>query len=165
MLKNTGIISEQELEIALPPQERLNKGPVAILECIQDIPCDPCIAACPFKAISMAEGITSRPVLDFDKCTGCGSCIPKCPGLAIFVVNKNFSENTSTVALSYEMFPLPEKGDEIMALDRSGKESCKAKVTKVQAPPAFDKTAIVTIEIPSEKIMDIRGIKLLKGGA
>ena len=162
MLKNTGVISDEELKIALPPDERLNKGPVAIFECLQDIPCDPCVSSCKFKAISMADGITSRPVLNFDKCTGCGACIPRCPGLAIFVVNKKFSELTSSLSLSYEMYPLPEKGDKLMALNRAGEDVKIVDVIRVLSPDAYDKTAVVTIEIPSDKIMEIRGIRFLR---
>lgn len=164
MLKNTGIISDQELEIALPSAERFQKGPVAILECIQDIPCDPCVSSCPFQAITMAEGITSRPALDFAKCTGCGVCIPKCPGLAIFVVNKGFTDKTATISLSYELFPLPEKDGEVMALDRAGQEVQKSRVVRVQSAPAFDKTAIITIEVPICESMNVRGLRLLKKG-
>ena len=30
-----------------PSDERFAKGPVAICECVQEIPCNPCEAACP----------------------------------------------------------------------------------------------------------------------
>jgi Fe-S-cluster-containing hydrogenase component 2 len=164
MLKNDGIITYEELKACLPPENRYEKGPVAIIECLQDIPCDPCVLACPVKAIEMKEGITTRPNLNFDKCTGCGVCVPKCPGLAIFIVNKKAENEKANLTMSYELLPLPEKNQEVIALDRSGKDVCKAKVVKVLNPVAFDKTATVTIEIPSNKIHDIRGLKVMQGG-
>lgn len=160
MLKNTGIITPAELESALPPQARLEKGPVAIIECLQDIPCDPCVSACPVNAIQMQSGITDKPQLIFETCTGCGACVPKCPGLAIFIVNMKHTQGMATLSLSYELLPVPTKGDEVTALDRAGKAVCRAKVVRVINPPAYDRTAVVTIEIPANQINDIRAIRV-----
>jgi len=161
MLKNTGIITSEELKPVLPPQNRLEKGPVAIIECLQDIPCDPCVSACPVKAIQMQSGITDRPQLDFETCTGCGACVPKCPGLAIFIVNmKHNVPGKALLSMSYELLPVPAKDQEVDALDRTGKFVCKAKIARVINPPAYDRTAVVTIEVPADRINDIRAIKV-----
>ncbi len=161
MLKNTGIITSDELKPVLPAQTRLEKGPVAIIECLQDIPCDPCVSACPVKAIKMQSGITDRPQLNFETCTGCGACVPKCPGLAIFIVNmKHNVPGKALLSMSYELLPVPAKDQEVDALDRTGKFVCKAKVARVINPPAYDRTAVVTIEVPADRINDIRAIKV-----
>ena len=161
MLKNTGIITSEELKPVLPAQTRLEKGPVAIIECLQDIPCDPCVSACPVKAIQMQSGITDRPQLNFETCTGCGACVPKCPGLAIFIVNmKHNVAGKALLSMSYELLPVPAKDQEVDALDRAGKFVCKAKVARVINPPAYDRTAVVTIEVPADRINDIRAIKV-----
>ncbi len=161
MLKNTGIPTAEELKNVMPPPARLAKGPVAIIECLQDIPCDPCVSACPVQAIQMQSGITDRPQLNFDKCTGCGACVPKCPGLAIFIVNMQHKvAGMATLSLSYELLPIPAKDSEVDALDRSGKFLCRAKVIRVINPPAYDRTAVVTIEVPADRINDIRAIRV-----
>lgn len=160
MLKNTGIITPEELKAVLPPEARLAKGPVAIIECLQDIPCDPCVSACPVNAIKMQTGITDKPQLEFDKCTGCGACLPKCPGLAIFVVNMKHTAGMATLSMSYELLPLPVKGQEVTALDRAGKAVCQVKVLRVINPPAYDRTAVITIEIPADKTNEIRAIRV-----
>ncbi|MGM0600006.1 MAG: 4Fe-4S binding protein [Candidatus Rifleibacteriota bacterium] len=164
MLINDGIISIEELKTVLPPEERLNKGPVAIVECMQDIPCDPCVYACPVKAIKMREGITDKPVLDFEKCTGCGLCVAKCPGLAIFIVNKNISPGKASVSMSYELLPLPAKDEMVTLLDRAGNEKGEGRVLRVVNPPANDKTAVVTVEVPEDQMMEIRAIRVKSGG-
>ena len=73
------------MENVSPCEERVTRGGCAILECFQKIPCDPCVDACPHGAITIEGNINDMPVLDFDKCNGCGLCVSKCPGLAIFV--------------------------------------------------------------------------------
>jgi len=160
MLKNDGIITPEELAPVLPPPRRLEKGPVAIIECLQDIPCDPCVSACPTKAIKMKEGITDKPLLDFEACTGCGLCIAKCPGLAIFVINMKHSAGKATVSMSYELLPVPEKDQEVTALDRAGKVVGKVKVVRVINPPAYDRTAVVTVEVPADQVNNIRAIRV-----
>jgi len=73
----TGSPSIEELEKSpgFPSKKRLLKGPVAVIECVQEIPCDVCGSACPFGAIKVAS-ISSLPELDEEKCTGCETCTP-----------------------------------------------------------------------------------------
>lgn len=146
-----------------PSEERFNKGPVAVIECTQEIPCNPCEFACPFGAISVGEPITNRPVLDEEKCIGCGVCIAKCPGLAIFVVDKTYSDEMASISFPYEFLPLPEKGEEVIAVDRSGEAVCKARVIKIDLSKKNDRTAVLSITVPREKSDVVRSIKRLKG--
>ncbi len=160
-LINTGYLTYDELnEIQkLPTEDRYAKGPVAVIECVQEIPCNPCEAACAFGAIEIGEPITTLPTLDGEKCTGCGICASKCPGLAIFIVNKVYSETTATVAFPYEYNPTPVVGDEVKGLNRKGEVLCDAKVVKVMNPKSFDHTPVVTIEIPKELADEVRNMK------
>ena len=163
MLKNDGIPSPEELKDILPSKERFEKGPVAIIECFQDIPCDPCVSACPSHAISMQAGITDKPNLNAQKCTGCRLCIAGCPGLAIFVVDMTHSKNTATLSLPYELLPLPKVGEIVKGLDRSGKAVCEVKVLNVLSAKKFDKTNVITVELPKAHAMNVRAIKVEKG--
>lgn len=160
-LINTGYLTYEELaEIQkLPTQERYESGAVAVIECVQEIPCNPCEAACAFKAIKIGEPITTLPTLQHEKCTGCGICASKCPGLAIFIVDKTYSETTATVGFPYEYHPTPSVGDIVSGLNRKGEIVCEAKVVKVMNPKSFDHTPIVTIEIPKELADDVRNMK------
>ena len=128
-VKFCGALSAAELAAVLPPPERTAQGPVAVIECVQQIPCNPCEQACPFGAIVVGEDITALPRLDREKCRGCGLCLSKCPGLAIFLVDAAQPDGTALVALPYEYLPLPEPGATVDATDREGRFVVKAVVT------------------------------------
>ncbi len=158
MLERTGIPTDDDLEKVIPDKKRLAKGPVVIIECFQKIPCDPCAISCKLGAIKPFEDINDLPVVDFDKCTGCGICISSCPGLAIFVIDVNYSEKISLIKLPHEMLPLPEKGEEVYALDRDGSILGKAKVVRVLK--IKNKTHIISLEVPKSMVMKVRSIKV-----
>jgi len=159
-LEKDGVLSPEELAKlpGMPSEERLEQGAVAVIECAQEIPCNPCEEACPKGAIRVGEPITNLPVLASDKCTGCGLCIPVCPGLAIFVVDMTYSDREATLQLPYEFLPLPEKGEMVTALDREGRAVCSARVVKVLNPKKFDHTPVITIAVPKDQAMNVRNI-------
>lgn len=162
-LATVGYLSGDELLKVLPPQERMEKGPVAVIECIQDIPCNPCEAACPFHAIQVGQPITSLPVIARDLCIGCGACVTQCPGLAIFIVDASLPGDMGSIQLPYEYYPRPNIGDVVIGLDRGGRAVTEVKVLKAFASPKADRTVVVTIEAPKSTLNAIRGIRL-KGG-
>lgn len=158
-----GYPSEHELRIApgTPSMARLQKGPCAVIECVQYIPCNPCETACPFGAITIGDNIINLPVLDAEKCNGCGTCIAKCPGLAIFTVNMTYGENKASVEFPYEYIPLPQEGDIVDAVNRRGTVVCKAEVIRVRSSAAFVNTCVVQLSIPKEYANQIRSMKRL----
>jgi Fe-S-cluster-containing hydrogenase component 2 len=143
----------------------VKNGPCAVIECPQEIPCNPCEPACPRGAITVGTPITNVPVLDASKCTGCGQCIAACPGLAIFVVNHSHSGSEATVAFPYEYLPLPRVGDIVRGVDRTGTPRCDARVVSVVSPPRYDHTAVITVAAPKDLACEIRSIARLRGGA
>jgi Fe-S-cluster-containing hydrogenase component 2 len=149
--EKTGVLSTQDLQV--PSEKQLQKG-VAILECVQEIPCNPCVESCPVRAISMKD-INAPPVNDFEKCIGCTKCVGVCPGLAIFVVK--ISGEKAFVTIPYEFVPIPQVGDTVKALDRTGEIRSDALVKKVMKQ---GKTMVITIEIEKDLAMDIRNIRV-----
>ncbi|KPJ49449.1 4Fe-4S ferredoxin [candidate division TA06 bacterium DG_26] len=162
MIEKTGIPTQEDLERISPCKDRFRKGGCAVLECFQEIPCDPCVDACPRGAIRIEGNINNIPVLDFDKCNGCGLCVSRCPGIAIFVVNWNYSEKEGLVMIPYEFLPLPKKGDIVDGLDRTGRKVCDARVVRVLNREAQDRTAIISLAVPKEYVMRVRNIRMRK---
>lgn len=158
MLEKTGIPTDDDLEKVIPDKKRLVRGPVVTIECFQRIPCDPCAISCKLGAIKPFKDINDLPMVDFDKCTGCGICISSCPGLAIFVIDMNYSDEKSLIKLPHEMIPLPEKGEDVYALDRAGSILGKVKVVRVLK--IKNKTNIISLEVPKSMVMKVRSIKM-----
>lgn len=156
MLENTGVPSNENVLEVTPSKERLAKGPIAVFECFQKIPCNPCQKACPSGAIKELIDINDRPQVDNDKCTGCGICVSKCPGLAIFIVDETYSDTEALVKLPYEFLPIPEEGSFVTALDREGHPVCRAQVQKVLNTKFQDRTAVISLIVPKEFSMEVR---------
>ena len=149
--EQSGVLSIKDL--CLPSEKQLEKG-VAITECIQDIPCDPCVDSCPVDAISMKD-INAPPVVDYDACIACGQCVGVCPGLAIFVVKKRGEHGLLT--LPYEFLPIPEKDEVVYTIDRNGKKIGKGVVKRVKKQ---GKTMVVTVELNAKDLMNARHIQV-----
>lgn len=169
MEKKSGVIYDgyptmEEIKAAngWPTEERFTQGPVAIAECVQEIPCNPCEGACPFHAITVGEPITNTPQIDRGKCTGCGMCVAACSGLAIFVVDKTYSETEATISFPFEYLPLPEKGDVVDALSRGGEFVCKGTVVRVMNPVRNDHTPVITMAVPKAHIDEVRTMRRLR---
>ncbi|MCK4512357.1 4Fe-4S binding protein [bacterium] len=157
--RRDGILRSEGLSQLSPPPARLKAGPVVIIECVESIPCNPCVQACPKDAIIIEGDINNTPTVDYDKCNGCGLCISACPGLAIFVVDAGRSDGIGVVVLPYEYTPLPEKGEIVSASDRAGETVCDALVVRVADAKAFDRTPLISIEVPVEHVMAVRHFK------
>ena len=160
MLVETGIATKEDLASRTPADERFAKGPVVVVECFQEIPCNPCVDACKFGAITKPNDINDLPVVDFDKCNGCGLCVAECPGLAIFIVDKTYSETHSVVRMPYEFIPVPGKGQLVYGLDRAGEERGRFEVVRVMSGGAKNMTYIISLAVPHELAMEIRSIKI-----
>ena len=132
----------EELQVVEGPRGKLR----AIIECPQAIPCNPCETSCPSGAISVGGNINGIPYIDYDKCTGCGICVMKCPGLAIFLIQEK--DDYSLVGIPYELLPLPEKGQKVNLLDKEGKIVGKGEIENVILNKR-DKTHIVYLKVPS----------------
>lgn len=162
-LATKGYLSPEEVRClpALPTWERICQGPVAVIECVQDIPCDPCTTTCRFSAITIGGDITDLPMLDASKCTGCGNCVFGCPGLAIFIVDGSPEGQLGKVSFPHEYLPLPTAGQQVQVVNRAGEVICEGNVEKVLSTKASDKTPVIQVWVPKDLLMEARGIKRL----
>jgi Fe-S-cluster-containing hydrogenase component 2 len=156
MLDKTGIPDKSNIEDITPPKERLEKGPVAVFECFQRIPCNPCQTSCVRGAIKVLEDINDRPKADHDICSGCGLCVSRCPGLAIFIVDESYSETEALIKLPFEFLPLPKEDSFVTGLNREGRPVCRAKVIQVLNTKSQDRTPVITLAVPKEFSMVVR---------
>ena len=158
-LRQTGVPSADQVEGAYPSPRLREKGPVAVFECFDPIPCDPCYASCPSGAVREFRDINDLPQLDQEKCTGCGICVARCPGLAVFVVQERYDGCRGLVKLPHEFLPLPEPGQTVDALDRSGRVLGPAEVVRVVGARRGD-TPVVWIALDRGLVRDARCIRL-----
>lgn len=149
MLAKNGFLDlEEVMDIpGFPGMETLKNKKCAVIECKQNIPCNPCESACPHHAITIGNPITNLPVVDSEKCIGCGLCVAQCPGQACFLVDMS-KEEYDTVTLPYEYYPLPEKNQEVYGLGRDGKYLVKAEVLRVVLTKKNDRTAVIEVKVP-----------------
>ncbi|MCD6436518.1 MAG: 4Fe-4S dicluster domain-containing protein [Clostridiales bacterium] len=162
MFNYNGVPTKEMLSSVFPTEERINKGPVAVIECFREIPCNPCATACKIGAIRPFEDINDLPNINNEECTGCGMCVSACPGLAIMIVDGSKSKENIIFRIPFEFRPLPSMGDIVDGLDRSGKKICDVKVIKVQNLSYQDKTPIIHVEVSREYLYDFRNIRVVK---
>ena len=144
----------------VPSEEKRRTGLVPIIECTQNIPCNPCQDACRNGCIKVGDSITLLPsVNESVRCTGCGMGVANCSGQAIFLLDENYAPGYAAVSLPYEFYPLPAAGDKGNALDRSGKTVGEAEVVSVRNSKANDETAVLTMKVPAELAMKARFFK------
>lgn len=157
-LESTGIASREMFEKKLPTAERRAKGPYVVMECYEEIPCNPCVTSCKFNAVKM-ESLNKCPEVVFDACTGCGSCVARCPGLACFVINETVGDGKIDITIPYEQVPVPKKGDVVDALGRDGAVVGKAEIVRVLSNEKMDHTVVITMRVDADLLYDARYIR------
>lgn len=106
------------------------------------------------------QDINDRPEIDHERCNGCALCVANCPGLAIFVVDESYRPGSALVKLPFELHPLPARAASVDLLNRAGAVIGEGKVVMVQNPKAFDRTAVIHVEVPQGLAQEVRNIRL-----
>ena len=157
-LLECGYVADSEIERY--PGVTHMEGVHPVIECTQNIPCNPCQDVCPKKCITIGNNITALPVVDSkSQCIGCGMCVAACSGQAIFLIQEDIGDGMGTVTIPYEFLPLPEKGQIGIALGRDGQPVCKAEVLDIKSSNAFDHTNLLTMKVPRDMVMRARFFK------
>jgi ferredoxin len=142
------------------------EGVFPVFHCTQEIPCNPCTAACPQGLIEIDEAdIRKLPSFigdEVDKvCVGCEKCVTICPGLAVTLVDYRKQRSEAIVTIAYEFLRESiEVGDLVTVLDAEGQTLGNVEVTSVRAVKAFDRTIAVKVRAPREYAKRIAGIQI-----
>jgi len=125
-----------------------------LIDCPEEIPCNPCETACPVGCIAVGDDITALPVLTGKDCSGCGRCIAVCPGLAVRIVDLD----REVIAIPYEYLPLPETGMQLPVVDVTGAEIGIGTVVRITRPLRSDPTRVMHLKVAGEIAAEARGI-------
>ncbi len=165
-LKRNGVLTLEELRqrAGYPTAEQFEKGPTVVIECVEEIPCNPCEMACPRHAITVGNPITNLPMIAHESCVACGLCISACPGLAIYIKDWTHSPQRASISFPYEYVPLPAVGDQVDMVNRKGEPLCKGRILKVLNGKANKSTAVITAEFDRAFFYDVVNMRPLKEG-
>ncbi len=157
MIEKTIVPDKETIKSRFPNKKVLTR-PKAIIECYQEIPCNPCETSCPFDAIIIGEDINTIPKIDYDKCTGCGICVYSCPGLAI--MNVMIKNGKAYFKVPYELLPLPKVDEVWLACNRHGEVITKCKIEQVMPPKKTNyKTALITVSVEQPYLYEFSTIR------
>jgi len=133
-----------------------------LLDCPQDIPCNPCEVSCQFGAIVVGAKINQPPDVDLDKCTGCGQCVGHCPGRAIRLVKIDAGDGPdgplSEVRIPWEFFPTPEIGTSVTVCDKNGDAIGQGVVARVLGTKTKNDCTILSLKVPRAIAASVRSV-------
>ena len=107
------------------------------------------------------KDINDQPEIDYDKCTGCGMCVAKCPGLACFVIDLTYSEDKALLKIPYEMSPMPEKKSRVLCLNRVGEVVSEGIVENI-TEPFKDSTKILHVSVNKALVDQVRSVRVVE---
>lgn len=163
-LKKTGAPSLKELKSTpgFPPEEALKQGPLAVIECVQEIPCNPCETACPKGAIEVGRPITRLPVLLAEKCQGCGLCVAACPGLAVYIMDYTYEAERALISFAFEYLPLPARGETVTMINRLGEPVCPGEIVRINRSRRNDRTTVISAAFDKRHFPEVVSMERLR---
>ena len=130
-----------------------------LIRCVQEIPCNPCEAACPDGLISLGDSIMNLPRFE-GACLGCGACVRVCPGLAIALLVDDYdvTEEKALLMLPYEFdldrLPL---GGEVQTVGMLGEAVGTGTVIAWREREEQDRRHLVMVEVPDAHKLKVAG--------
>ena len=143
------------------PQE-LDAPVYPLLRCVQEIPCDPCIEACPHDLITMEGSILALPEFA-GVCEGCAKCVLACPGLAINLVCNDYdpSGEKALLMLPFEFTgSVIPWGNEVTTTDIDGNRIGTGKVVAVREREDQDRRKLLLLEVPFADRLQVAGFRI-----
>jgi thioredoxin reductase/Fe-S-cluster-containing hydrogenase component 2/bacterioferritin-associated ferredoxin len=141
---------------------REEEGIMPIFHCRQEVPCNPCVTACPEGAIKTErDEITGLPyIIDVSLCKGCLNCVFVCPGLATTLVDYRKDEKQPIVTLPYEIWrEKVEVGEKVAVTDVDGAILGYYPVEKVlSSQKKYPGTLLVQVRVEKDVAKEAVGI-------
>jgi sarcosine oxidase subunit alpha len=135
-----------------------------IIRCLQEIPCNPCIEACPKGAIEIKAGtLTGQPSFEAGSCLGCAECVVTCPGLAIILVDEGYDKHRkrALLTLPYELDrDMIQAGDEVTTTGLEGERIGTGTVIAYKNADSQDRRGLVMLDVPFEDRHSVASFRL-----
>jgi NADPH-dependent 2,4-dienoyl-CoA reductase/sulfur reductase-like enzyme/ferredoxin len=146
-------------------QEKQELKIYPIIRCVEEIPCNPCVDACPVGSILIPDDpIMGFPIFKGD-CTACGRCVAICPGLAINMIKPDYNTERKTSLLTFP-FELEigelASGSKVVTVDMEGNRIGEGTIVRFRKSPIPDQRKLVSIEVPKTEAFDVAGFYLLE---
>jgi sarcosine oxidase subunit alpha len=135
-----------------------------LIQCVQEIPCNPCTEVCPRRLIKIEDGtLTGLPRFEGDACLGCAQCVVVCPGLAITLVDEGYDPTRKRVLLTLPL-ELPqnavEVGNEFTTVGSEGETVGTGKVIAFRDALSQDRRRLILLEVPFEDRLRVAGMRV-----
>ena len=135
-------------------------GVYPILNCVQEIPCNPCSTICPKNAIVIEGNLMNLPKFT-GECIGCEMCVAICPGLAITLVDWRKGEPVVTIPFEFED-NVVKVGDIVDVTDRLGNVLGRGLVVKSRKVKRFGNTRLLKLKVSPDIAEKVSGIRIQK---
>jgi Fe-S-cluster-containing hydrogenase component 2 len=129
-----------------------------VLDCSEEIPCNPCEEVCGRGAIVVGDNLNAAPVFEEDKCDGCGACIAVCPGSCVYLVEEA-GGGEARVTMAYDRLPRPLKGDVVTLTDGEGASVGQGIVYRVKNTKSDRHLWQVTVSTEPRLASVVRGFR------
>lgn len=129
-----------------------------VLDCSEEIPCNPCEEVCGRGAIVVGENINAAPIFYEKKCDGCGACVSVCPGSCIYLVEEE-GGGTARMTMAYDRLPRPLTGDIVTLVDGAGVSKGQGIVYRVKNTKSDRHLWQVTVSTEPQLAPVVRGFR------
>jgi NADPH-dependent 2,4-dienoyl-CoA reductase/sulfur reductase-like enzyme/Pyruvate/2-oxoacid:ferredoxin oxidoreductase delta subunit/bacterioferritin-associated ferredoxin len=140
-----------------------------VIRCHQEIPCDPCVYACPKGMIKLrGSSIKALPSFDGDDCLGCARCVVVCPGLAILLVDERYDpeKKHALITMPIEIENVEYNiNDTLETVGRGGEVVGTGRLIAFRKSPWQNRRTLILLEVPYGHRLAVSGVRLKKNPA
>lgn len=138
------------------------EGVYPVFHCVQEIPCNPCVHACPLDLIKIdSSDIRKQPKIEsIEACIGCAKCLVNCSGLAITLVDYRKSQDTVRITLPCEFTQEQIGRNPLDLVDMNGNALGTYEIVSFKYLKNNNHTRIIQFDVKPEIAQKVAGFKL-----